>query len=615
MVVFIREAVFEKTGKYFININAFGEEKRTDVSDDVSKKMVFKQRMHSWPVAPAQLPGVMAADVRFAATQLLFSRGAQEVAVATLKLDDMPTKPERGGKPVPHTLVLMSFDRRHPAPVGTLKLTVELEDKAAKERARLEKEAAEQAAAEKEAAERAAAEAAARAAAEKEAAEKAAREAAAAAAAEKAAAEEAARVAAAAEAARVAAEKAAAEEKARREAELKAMRAAEEEARREAEEAARLAAEARARVQEEERRRWEEEERRRREAEEKARREAEEKAKQERLEAEEGARRERARRELKERLRREAEERARAEVEEQARREARERAAREEEERRRREEEERARREEDQRARREAEKAARRAAAEREWGKRSSAWEARERALREMEEARVAEQTRVRQWAAEDLEKSSRAEAARMISEREAIDATTAAWAQRRYVPMVDAAEQRTPALRSALRRDERPSNGNMGGSTNAITDGNANAITDGGNTDGSAIITDGSEQRDATTGERADGTTSGAAGVGAAAVPPSSKADLAALRTAASVVGERDGAHELRGAANVEAVVDAGVGQATYKGHFEVVRAGGQSLAAVGATRAAKEPALQPRGLGPTWFEVPNESIAHLTI
>ena len=201
VVVMIKEASYDKEGKYFLVLNCFGEEKRTDVSEEVAKVAKFKDRMHSWPIPVGTDPASI--EVSFVATMLAFSRGAKEVGAHVLKVAEVKPAPEPGGRPVPHKLTLLSYDRRNPSPIATLKLTVEIEDEAAKERARLEKEERER----------------------QEAEEKARLEA-----------EEAARLAAE-EAARLAALQAAEEEARRKAAEAEAARkAAEDKARREAEE-------------------------------------------------------------------------------------------------------------------------------------------------------------------------------------------------------------------------------------------------------------------------------------------------------------------------------------------------------------------------------------------
>ena len=280
VILHVQEAVFEREGKYFLNLKTFGEEKRTDVNEEASKVAKFEHGMHSWSIASGT--EIDSIEIGIVATQLAFSKGAQAIGSASIKIASIHPKPKPGGKPVPYKCLIMSHDRRNPSVVATLKVTVEIEDEAAKEQARREKEDRER----REAEERARAEM-----------------------------EEAARRE---EAERLRLES---EERLRREAESRARKQAEERSRREAEE--------RARKEEEARLQREKEERARRDAEEEARREAEEHA---RREAEECVRREadeRARRAAEERARREAEQQARVEAAERAMLEAEERAKRE----------------------------------------------------------------------------------------------------------------------------------------------------------------------------------------------------------------------------------------------------------------------------------------------
>ena len=222
-----------------------GEERRTDVSED-SRSPTFKDVLHAFPL-DAVAGDTQHVELKLGATQLQFSRGAKEVGVACLKLADLPEPLECNGKAVQCKMDLVA---KRGANLGTIAVTLLLEDRAAVERAAAEKAAAawkaaaEKAKAEREAAEKAAAEKAAAeaaAAAEKVAAEKATAEKAAA---EKAAAEKAAAEKAAAE--KVAAEKAAVEKAAAEKAaaeRVAAERLAAERAAAEKEEAARVAAE------------------------------------------------------------------------------------------------------------------------------------------------------------------------------------------------------------------------------------------------------------------------------------------------------------------------------------------------------------------------------------
>ena len=146
LIVMIREVDFEKAGKYFLALTACGEARRTDVAEDAGQTngkslCVFQEKMHCWQILPSILD-TNSIEVQFTVTQLLSSRGAKEIAAASVTLGDLPKPVTEGGKAVECKLVLMSFDRRNPSPVGTAKVTLQLLNRAAAERARREAEAA-----------------------------------------------------------------------------------------------------------------------------------------------------------------------------------------------------------------------------------------------------------------------------------------------------------------------------------------------------------------------------------------------------------------------------------------------------------------------------------------
>ena len=74
--LFIRSCTFEKPGRFYLKATAFGDEKRTDVTEEAATTAKFKQRLLSWAVPEdAQSQGSVDAEVVVSATQLLFSRG------------------------------------------------------------------------------------------------------------------------------------------------------------------------------------------------------------------------------------------------------------------------------------------------------------------------------------------------------------------------------------------------------------------------------------------------------------------------------------------------------------------------------------------------------------
>ena len=55
--LYIREASFEKPGKYFLTLALKGgEQRRTDVTEESSTIGKFKERKHEWPLAPGSDP-------------------------------------------------------------------------------------------------------------------------------------------------------------------------------------------------------------------------------------------------------------------------------------------------------------------------------------------------------------------------------------------------------------------------------------------------------------------------------------------------------------------------------------------------------------------------------
>lgn len=270
LLVGIRSAQFETKGKYWAALAVGNDSKRTDVNEEPSTSVVWKEALHAWPLTDTSAAALGKLEISISITQLLFSKGDRKVGSALIKLEELKALPIPGGKPVLLPCEVNS-DGARASKIGTLKLSIEIEDAAAAARAAAEREAAEKARLEAE--------------------EKARRDA-----------EEESR-------------RAAEEEKRRRdEAEEKARREAEEKARREAEEAA-------------ERARLEEEETQRREA-----IEQEKRAIRERLQSEAEARarqreEDEARRAAAEQAKREADERARREDEERRERDAKARAA------------------------------------------------------------------------------------------------------------------------------------------------------------------------------------------------------------------------------------------------------------------------------------------------
>ena len=155
--LFLRSCIFEKPGKFYLSARCFGVEQRTDVTEESGTTAKFKQRLLVWPV-PSDA-SILDAKIVVGATQLLFSRGDRLIGEATIRLRDLKPPPEAGGKGVEHRADVIAADARG-TKVGALKVSVQLDDPAA----RSQKEAEEAARAEQEARELAEQEAAAEAA-------------------------------------------------------------------------------------------------------------------------------------------------------------------------------------------------------------------------------------------------------------------------------------------------------------------------------------------------------------------------------------------------------------------------------------------------------------------
>ena len=108
------EAKFEKTGKYYATLSVGGDAKRTDVNEEASTSVSWKQGLHSWPLATSSGSGydLKAMEVAIAITQLLFSKGDKKVAGAAVRLADLKRVPVPGGKPVSHTCQLIADGAR-----------------------------------------------------------------------------------------------------------------------------------------------------------------------------------------------------------------------------------------------------------------------------------------------------------------------------------------------------------------------------------------------------------------------------------------------------------------------------------------------------------------------
>ena len=108
------EAKFEKTGKYYATLSVGGDAKRTDVNEEASTSVSWKQGLHSWPLETSSGSGydLKAMEVAIAITQLLFSKGDKKVAGAAVRLADLKRVPVPGCKPVSHTCQLIADGAR-----------------------------------------------------------------------------------------------------------------------------------------------------------------------------------------------------------------------------------------------------------------------------------------------------------------------------------------------------------------------------------------------------------------------------------------------------------------------------------------------------------------------